>query len=186
MIIYKLNLSGSSINRDLYYVFKGSNNIEEIPLYNNISELRVIDYPYLAFCKLPDILPSKLRKLTVTNCNLFELPEKLPYTLEYINVLKNNISCIPWLPIDIKYFNASINNITFNGIYSDTKKLFLSIYYKYLELVVYNDENFFSTLQFDAVNLDGNPITNFYLSTEKLLDDWLNNLPNTNKLNLKQ
>ena len=28
-------------------------------------------------------------------------------------------------------------------------------------------------MEFDAINLDGNPITNFYLSTNNLLEDWI-------------
>jgi hypothetical protein len=162
-------------NKNLYYVFKSSNIIDDIPLYNNIDELKVTDYSYLPFCKLPDILPTKLIKLTVTNCNLSSLPERLPHTIEYINISKNYVNNIPWIPIYIKYFNASLNSIEYNGIFSDTKKLFVSIYNKYLDLVLYNSENGYDTHEFDAVNLDGNHITNFYLSTEEMLLDWLQN-----------
>lgn len=167
MITYRLK------NNNKYYEYVESNNINEIPLYNNIIELYVINYPYLAFCKLPDKLPSNIVKLYSINCNLMTLPEKIPYTLENINISRNNIISIPWIPIDIKYFNGSLNMITYSGIFNDTKKLFASIYNKYLYLVDYNNNNGYDTVEFDAINLDGNPITTFYISTDKLLEDWL-------------
>ena len=167
MITYRLK------NNNRYYEYIENNNINEISLYNNIVELYIIDYPFLAFCKLPDKLPLNIVKLSAINCNLMTLPEKLPYTLEYINITRNNIVSIPWIPIDIKYFNGTLNMITCNGIFNDTKKLFASIYNKYLHIVDYNNINGYDTMEFDAINLDGNPITFFYLSTNNLLEDWL-------------